>query len=278
MIRLSPLLLLLFALPLTAEETLSEVKSIRDLDYYKGEGYDKKKHKLNLFLPKDKKNFPVLFFVHGGGWASGDRNFLGIYSRIGRFFAERGIGSVVISYRLSPKVKHPGHIEDVARAFAWTHKNIKKHGGDPKKIFISGHSAGGHLVALLATNEKYLKKEGLSTDTIKGVLPVSGVYALPGKSIAFAFTEDKKVRDSAAPIKHVRKGLPPFLILYADNDFPMCGKVTSEAFKKALLTKDVKAKSVEIVKHSHITTLLSIPTKAAAISKAMLKFINEHEK
>src|SRR5438132_1420307 len=134
------------------------VEVIKDQPYRTDKDADAVKHKLDLYLPNGKKDFPVLFFVHGGAWKSGDRR---IYGRLGNLFAKQGIGTVIISYRLSPKVQHPAHIQDVGKAFAWTHANIAKHGGRADQIFVCGHSAGGHLVALLATDESYLKAEKL---------------------------------------------------------------------------------------------------------------------
>src|SRR3954447_18302528 len=81
-----------------------EVEVLTDLDYYKGPEADKIKHKLDLFLPKGHKDFPILFFVHGGAWRQGDKSFLGFYTSLGNFYARHGIGTVVINYRLSPKV------------------------------------------------------------------------------------------------------------------------------------------------------------------------------
>jgi acetyl esterase/lipase len=94
------------------------VEVIPDVAYFAGPGADANKHKLDLYLPKGRKDFPVLFFVHGGAWTTGDRK---LYAPLGQLLARNGIGAVVISYRLTPQVQHPGHIEDVARAFAWTH-------------------------------------------------------------------------------------------------------------------------------------------------------------
>src|SRR5262245_18121268 len=131
-----------------------EVQVVSNLAYYDGKDADEVRHKLDLYMPKGKKDFPVLIFVHGGAWSMGTKD---LYGPLGKVFAKNGIGTVVINYRLSPKVQHPAHVQDVARAFAWTHKNIAKHGGNPDQIFISGHSAGGHLVALLATDESHLK-------------------------------------------------------------------------------------------------------------------------
>ncbi len=148
---------------------------------------DQKKHKLDLYLPKGKTDFPVVMFVHGGGWVFGDKNFFGVYEGVGKMFARHGVGAVVTNYRLSPAVQHPEHIKDVARAFAWTHKHIADYGGRPDELFLCGHSAGGHLISLLATDESYLKAEGLSLKDVKGVMPISGVYAIPDNMFNEAF-------------------------------------------------------------------------------------------
>src|SRR5262245_28514392 len=103
-----------------------EVREVRNLAYYEGDGADPVRHKLDLYVPKGGKDFPVLFFVHGGAWRSGNKN---LYAPLGRMFARNGVGTVIINYRLSPQVKHPAHIQDVARAFGWTHRNIGKYGG-----------------------------------------------------------------------------------------------------------------------------------------------------
>ena len=121
-----------------AGEASFGVKSLKDVAYHTGEDTHATKHKLDLFLPEGRKDFPVLFFVHGGAWRHGDKGFLGIYSALGKFYAQHGIGAVVINYRLSPDVQHPEHVKDVARAFAWTYHNIARYGGDPGRIFVRG--------------------------------------------------------------------------------------------------------------------------------------------
>ena len=234
-----------------------EVKTVKDLTYFDGAEKDKAKHQLDLYLPKDRKNFPVLFFVHGGGWIHGDKSFLTIYSGLGRYYASQGIGTVVINYRLSPGVKHPEHIKDVARAFAWTVKNIEKYGGRTDEIFVCGHSAGGHLVALLATDEEYLKAEGLSDKNIKGVIALSGVYEVPPKLLPMVFGTDEKICKMASPTENVKEGLPPFLLVYADKDLKFCDKEPAQGFYSALKSKGCDATICEIPKSNHIMTLLS---------------------
>jgi acetyl esterase/lipase len=134
---------------------------------------------LDLYLPQEHGPFPVVVLVHGGAWVWGSKTCLGLMPPVARCLASQGIGVVVPNYHLSPWSKHPEHIRDVARAFAWTHKNISRFGGNPDQLFLAGHSAGGHLVSLLATDESYLQAEGLHTGSIKGVISLAGVYRIP---------------------------------------------------------------------------------------------------
>jgi acetyl esterase/lipase len=249
------------------------VKTIKDVTYYEGPDQHKIKHRLDLYLPVGARDFPVLFFVHGGAWVHGDKNFLGVYAALARNYARQGIGVVVTNYRLSPAIKHPEHIKDVARAFAWTYRHIARHGGDPKQIFLCGHSAGGHLVSLLTTDPTYLKACGLTTKAIQGVIPISGVYSIPDRFLPKVFGDQGK---KASPLAHVRPGLPPFLILYADKDLIGCDRGPSEAFCKALVGKKADAQAVEIKNSNHFKIILSAAGADNDVSRAILKFVRDH--
>ena len=260
-------------------EKTYEVEKVKDIAYYEGKDADKKKHKLDLYLPKDQKDFPVVMFVHGGAWSIGSKD-VAWHADVGKFFAAHGIGAVSINYRLSSpggNVQHPEHIKDVARAFAWTQKNIKKHGGRPDQIFIAGHSAGGHLVALLATDESYLKAEGCSLKDIKGVLPISGVFDVQKTEFAHMFGDDVEVRKKASPINQVNAGVPPFLILYADKDLAGIPE-GSEAFCKALKDKKANVEILKLEDRNHMTILLKGIKDGDPCGKAMLDFIKEQTK
>jgi len=252
------------------------IETVKDIDYYTGPDHHKVKHKLDLYLPKGQKDFPVLFFVHGGGWASGDKNYFGVYSTLASAFARRGIGVVVANYRLSPGVEHPEHIKDVARAFAWTAKTIAKHGGRADRIFVCGHSAGAHLVALLTTEERWLKDHGLSTKDIRGAIPISGPFVIPDGLMARVFGKEKGIGPKVSPITHVRAGLPPFLILVADKDLRGCDKKVAEAFYKALEGKKSPAELVEIKESDHIRILLSASANASLVQRSIMGFIQKH--
>src|SRR3954454_362280 len=174
-----PLLLLpLSATPAEAADAPpGEVDVVKDVAYYDGKDADPVKHKLDLYLPQGKQDFPVLFFVHGGAWVLGDKSgHFGLYNTLGRYYASQGIGVVVTNYRLSPGVKHPEHVKDVARAVVWTYKNVSKHGGNPDARVLIGHSAGASLVSLVTTDETYLKELGARTKIIKGLVSISGPY------------------------------------------------------------------------------------------------------
>lgn len=112
---------------------------------------------------------PVHVFIHGGAWRMGDKER---YDDMGAFYVERGAVFVSVNYRLYPDDLHPAQVEDCAAAVAWVVKNIERYGGDKNKIYISGHSAGAHLSALLASDPHYLKKYEIATNFFKGVFPV----------------------------------------------------------------------------------------------------------
>ena len=245
------------------------VETKKEIAYYDAKGADPVRHKLDLYLPKGQKDFPVVMFVHGGTWRSGKKD---IYAPLGEMYARNGVGAVIINYRLSPAVQHPAHTQDVAKAFAWTVHNIAKYGGNPEQIFISGHSAGGHLVALLATAESYLVAEKLSLDKIKGVVAISGVYSIGGNRLNQAFGEDAKVHEEASPLKHVKAGLPPFLLIYGDKDFAGLGPL-AESMGKALKAANDTVTVMKINDRDHYTIIRKMVDDSDPVSQAALQFI-----
>ena len=274
-----------------------EVTTLKDIVYHDGKDADPR-HKLDLYLPKGKTNFPVVVFVHGGAWMYGSKDILGLYSAVGRFLAENGVGAALPNYRLSPAVKHPEHVRDVARAFAWVRKNVADHGGDPDRLFVGGHSAGGHLAALLATDESYLKAEGLTRAAVRGVLPVSGVYRIPDK-LALAmpplggapapptkyrlgfnpfdlvFDKDPKAREAASPISHIREGLPPFFVVVADRDLPLLPEMAVD-FVKALQAKNVEAELMRVKDRFHSSVMFRATSPDDPVGRAILSFVAKH--
>lgn len=267
------LAVLVLTIPATAGGKAS-VRTITDIPYNEAKDAHKN-HKLNLYLPKGKKKAPVIFFVHGGGWRKGDRSNL---ARVGKVFAANGIAFVSTGYRLTPQVKHPEHIKDVAMAFAWTKNNIAKYGGDPNNIFVSGHSAGGHLCALLATNGQYLKRHGVELSAIRGAMPISGVYFIgPSKGFTPVFGNDAEGLKSASPISHVSKDNPPFLILYAEKDIKGFDKL-ADRFGASLKKAGVEASVHELTDRNHGSIVFAISGADDPTAELILNFVKKHTK
>ncbi len=272
------------------------MRILRDVAYYEGKDADPVRHKLDLFLPRHEKNFPVLVLFHGGTWMYGDKSALGLYSAVGEFLAGQGIAAVLPNYRLSPWVKHPEHAHDAARAVAWTYRHIARYGGNPQALFVGGHSAGGHLAALLATDETYLRAEKVPRRTIRGVIALSGVYRIPdhvsldlgsfggassGKlTLGFdlfdlVFGNDPKVRADASPINHVGPGLPPFLLINADRDLPLLPEMAAD-LARALRENKCVVDKVTIKDRWHSTVMFDATSRDDPAAKAMLEFIARH--
>lgn len=250
-----------------------QVESITGVTYFEGDDSDPVRHKLDLYLPKGQKDFPVVIFVHGGTWKSGSKD---LYAPIAKLWAKNGIGAAVINYRLSPKHKHPAHIEDVARAFAWVHANIAKHGGDPKNIFLCGHSAGGHLVSLLSTNEDYLKPHKLKISDIKGTIPISGVFIIiPNLMFKDIFGDNADVVKSASPIEHVKGMHPPSLLIYADKDILSLDAMAEQMCKK-LKGCDCETTTLKVDNRTHLTIITSMVNETDPATQALLEFVSKH--
>ncbi|MSR29981.1 MAG: alpha/beta hydrolase [Gemmataceae bacterium] len=248
----------------------------KDIPYYEGEGKDPKKHRLDLFIPKGAKGAKVLVFVHGGAWVQGDKGFMGIYSSFGKYLARNGIVAVVISYRLAPGVKHPGQAEDVARAIAWTVKNIGQEGGDPGQIYLCGHSAGGHLVSLIGCDSSYLVKEGVNSKVIRGVVSLSGIFDVSKVGFGHIFGWEYEGKKGASPVKQVRAGLPPFLLICADKDFPVCSPEECRKFKKALEAKGNQVDLQVISRSNHLKVFFDAMQKEKQVSNLLLKFLESN--
>ncbi len=187
---------------------------------------------LDIYAPKNAKNLPVVFWIHGGGWQTGDKTSVQIKPQA---FVDKGFVFVATNYRLLPNVEIETIFRDIAKSIHWVHDHIAEYGGDPNRLLVMGHSAGAQLAALISIDDRYLKAEGLSLSIIKGCVPVDGdTYDVPaiietaetrrrvhGQPQAKVGHREKfgndpaKHRDYSA-VTHVAKGkgIPPFLIMH----------------------------------------------------------------
>jgi acetyl esterase/lipase len=286
---------LCWSAPVQADPPSAEtfkVEQSRSLAYYEGPGAHPTRHRLDVFRPKGVTNRPVVFLVPGGAWMVGNKE---LYSDVGECLARQGVVVVLPNYRLWPTARPSEQIKDVARAFAWACKHVKDYGGNPDQIFLCGHSAGGHLVSLLTTDESYLKAEGLSAKAIKGVVSVSGVYRIGPFPIRLSFDSplgpvrletmwnpfslvfgNEAVQKKTSPLNHVRLGLPPFLILYAQEELLPLPRM-AEDFTAALKAKQCDARILKIEGRNHDSVMFWATSGDDPVIRAILGFIQKHK-
>ncbi len=192
-----------------------------DVPYGKDE-----KQRLNVYAPRSAKDAPIILFFHRGEWTTGDKSEV---SYKPKFLNENGIVFISANYRLTPAVTHPAHINDVAAAVRWAYDHAADFGGSAKRIVVMGHSAGCHLVTLLALDPRYLSGVGLRPSDLRGVVAWSGgAYDLVEKvhaggmyahCIRQAFGEAEAAWREASPTTHVgdAKPLPPFLFVSVEK-------------------------------------------------------------
>ena len=212
------------------------VRVLADLPYKSGDklnDYEKERCKLDLYLPGGKKGFPSLVWFHGGGLEAGVKNGKETVA-LARSLAAAGVAVASVNYRLSPKATYPAYVEDAAAAFAWVRANVGAHGGDPARLFIGGHSAGGYLTLMVGLDARYLRAHGLELTATAGLVPVSGQtmthYTVRKERGIGQFTI---TADEAAPVFHVRKETPPMLVIYADKD--MAGRAEENEYLVAIM-------------------------------------------
>jgi acetyl esterase/lipase len=255
-------------LPNTVEAPNVEVK--KDIVYTEGNLEHAAKHKLDLYVPKDRRPAPVFLFLHGGAWRTGDR---GLYPPLGHRFAKAGILTVIPSYRLAPKSPWPAQAEDAAAALAWTVRHIAEFGGDTNQLFLGGHSAGGHLSALLIFNRRYLEPYRLSAANIAGVIGLSGVYNLDiGDVQTSVFGKDRAVRREASPLFQVQSPAPPFLVTYCEWDYATL-PAQAKIFHAALRQAGVVSELFFTPKQSHISEVIAMTHDDDATGQEVVRFI-----
>jgi hypothetical protein len=237
---------------------------------YRSNGADR--HKLDLYLP-DRRTFPVVVFAHGGAWVGGDK---ALHGHLGSFLARHGIGAALLNYRLAPQVRHPAPAQDLARAFAWTREHVGAYGGDLDRLYLCGHSAGGHLVALLGTNESFLAAEGLGFEHVRGVIAIAGVYKIHWNVIlarlGFVFKNTDKT--AASPFWNVKAECPPFLILLPSKElWTLSGQAYQ--FHRKLLRHDCRSRLMVAPREDHYTIIQTVSLPTAGHGEAIVKFIQE---
>ena len=246
---------------------------------------------LDIYSPDGAKDLPVVFWIHGGGWQAGDKSSV---QHKPQLFMENGFVFVSTNYRLLPHVEMTDIIRDIAKSIRWVHDHIAEHGGDPQRLLVMGHSAGAQLAALLCTDGRYLKAEGLSLSIIKGCVPVDGdtfdvpaiietaetrrrAHGLPQARFGHRekFGNDPIRHHDFSAVTHVArgKGIPPFLILHVAEhpDTSAQAQRLANALQEAGVP--VTVVGAKETTHNKINADLGVPDDPA--TTALLRFVNE---
>jgi acetyl esterase/lipase len=246
---------------------------------------------LDIYSPPNAKNLPVVFWIHGGGWQTGDKTSVQVKPQ---FFMDKGFVFVSTNYRLLPSVDMATIVHDIAKSIHWVHDHIVENGGDPNRLLVMGHSAGAQLAALICTDDRYLKAEGLSLAIIKGCVPVDGdtydvpaiietaetrrrVHGLPQAKFGHRekFGNDPAKHRDFSAVTHVAKdkGIPPFLILYV-ADHP---DTSAQAQRLGNVLKEAGAPVTlfggKETNHNKLNANLGLPDDPA--TKALVEFIGK---
>lgn len=249
------------------------------------------RHVLDVYSPANAKNLPVVFWIHGGGWQSGDKANV---QEKPAWFTKKGFVFVSINHRLLPEVEMDVLVRDVAKAFGWMHKHIAEYGGDPQRVLVGGHSSGAQLATLICSDDRYLKADGVSFKDLIGCVPVDGdtydipaivetaetrlrVHGMPmpkyGHRLKFGNDPAKHIDFSA--VTHVAKGknIPPFLIIHvADHpDNSIQAKRLEAALKPAEIP--VTVFGGKETNHSKINALIG--TEGDATTQALEEFVTK---
>lgn len=186
--------------------------------------YMKERCRLDVYYPTGAKDFATVVWFHGGGLTGGNRF-------VPEGLQEQGIAVVAVNYRLYPKVTSPAYIEDAAAAVAWTFNNIMRYGGSVKRVFISGHSAGGYLTSMVGLDRRWLAAHDIDANDIAGLIPYSG-HTITHFTVRKERGIDGKqpIIDDMAPLFHVRKDAPPLLLITGDRELEMLGRYEENAY------------------------------------------------
>lgn len=210
-----------------------------------------------VYSPKDPSG-PIFAFAHGGGWTAGYKETMGFMAPA---FAAHGVTFASVGYRLAPEFVFPDGFDDFASALALLHQRAEAFGYDNDKIFVGGHSSGGHYAALLAVKDDWQDKFGLPKDVVKGCLPISGVYRFgSGSGLSqrprFLGPEKNKADELASPVLQISSQPSPFLIAYGSKDFPHLIP-QAEEMGDTLRAANGRVESVVLEGRDHFTASLA---------------------
>ncbi len=249
-----------------------------DLAYKSTSGlsaYEQQRARLDLYLPENVRDFPVLLWFHGGGITGGDKREA-MHVAIAQSLAARGVAVASVNYRLSPRATFPAYVEDAAASIAWIIDNIATYQGNPRAVFVSGHSAGAYLASMAGLDPQYLAAYGKTLADIRGVIPVSGQMVTHVTVLEERGMPSRPLVDAAAPVYHVGRQAPPFLAIAGSLDLPARAE-ENRYFAAAMQAAGHRhTEYLEFEGRDHGSIIGHIPSENDPVAAAMLGFIRQY--
>lgn len=237
---------------------------------------------LDIYRPRHTRHAPIVVFFHGGDWTHGRRQW---YRFVGTALAAHGVITLIPDYRKYPKVSWHGFMRDAAHAVAWAHAHAAQLGGDPQSLFVMGHSSGGQIAALLATDPSWLAADGLPLHDIAGFIGLAGVYdfvPLPKKEAGMReiFGNQPADQQRADPYTFIHPHDPPMLLLQGTADHEVDPAESIALARKAqAVHDDAELKLYPDVGHMALIFALTQPMRDKAPTlHDVLAFIHTHER
>lgn len=230
--------------------------------------------RLDVYAPTAARDAPVIVFWYGGAWVKGSKDD---YRFVGAALAESGYLAVVADYRLYPAVRFPQFVQDGALAVRWAADHAREHGGDPRRIFVAGHSAGAHLAAMLAVQPRWLQAAAVDGGAIRGLIGLSGPYALePNSAELNAIFAAPFTPADWQPAAQVARGAPPALLLHgADDDIVWPRQAETMAAALRAVGVPVELEIYPGRGHADIVAALSEPGRSRApVREAISRFVS----
>ncbi len=232
------------------------------------------RQRLDVYAPAGVRDAPVVVFWYGGAWTRGSKDD---YRFVGAALAEAGFVAVLADYRLYPAARFPLFVQDGARAVKWTLEHAREYGGDPRRIFLAGHSAGAHLAAMLAVQPRWFAEVGADPAAIRGLIGLSGPYALEpnSRTLNAIFAAPWKPADWQ-PASMATSRAPPALLLHGADDDVVAPR-QAQQFADALRAAGVAVELQIFADRGHADTVaaLSAPGRGRApVLESIQRFVS----
>ena len=239
---------------------------------------------LDVYYPTaDGQRRDVMVFIHGGSWNSGKKE---TYWWLGRNMARKNVITVIINYSLSPIYQYEKMALDCSEALKWVNNNISNYGGDPARIFVMGHSAGGHLAALVNTDSRFFRQQNIE-NPIHAVI-LNDVFGLDmfeylnaaedndqTNSFLNTFSKDREIWKTGSPLNYIENVKNPYLIFVGERTFPSI-QIQSERLRKQLLQSNKRVDLKIIPRKKHVAMISQMVFKRNLLYSFILDFMKRY--